>query len=177
MVRWLVRFASEGRFGRAVPGYADWYTKRWLVLYQGTLLGTFCLQGSFWQGCTRVCSLVHQTLIGIPDADWYTFKTPRWDTKERRQGQHRDAKRQIAESGTKTPSDKSPRVTPRRWAANCQGRHRDAKRQIAKGNTETPRNRRGGHEEVKGDTDSSTIRCVNHGGKCPKLDLPSSDLN
>ena len=27
-VRQLVRFASEGCFGKAVPGYADWYTKR-----------------------------------------------------------------------------------------------------------------------------------------------------
>ena len=37
-VRWLVLDAAEGCFGSAVPGYADWYTKRQLV--HQTLIGT-----------------------------------------------------------------------------------------------------------------------------------------
>ena len=61
----LVRDTSGGRFGRAVPGYADWYTERWLELYQGTPIGTWRLLGYFWQGCTRVRWLIHRTLIGM----------------------------------------------------------------------------------------------------------------
>ena len=43
-LRQLVRDASEGRFGRCVPGYADWYVTPPRVIlpgvYQGTPIGT-----------------------------------------------------------------------------------------------------------------------------------------
>ena len=71
----LVRDASEGCFGRAVQGYADLYTERWLILYQGTPIGTRRFRGSFWQGTDWYVSpprvvlagLYQGTLIGEPN--------------------------------------------------------------------------------------------------------------
>ena len=70
-------------------------------------------------------------------------------------GNRDETPRQDAEGETETPSGESPRATPRRRATNCQGQHREA----------------------KGNTKSRTIRCVNHWGKCQKVDLPRTDLN
>ena len=59
-----------------VPGYANWYVLPPRIVLAGQCQGT---------------------LIGIPnanwytEADWYNFETPRWDTKTRRQGQDQDA--------------------------------------------------------------------------------------
>ena len=78
-VRRLVRDASEGRFGRAVPGYVDWYVMppRGVLagLYQGTLI---CTPNPDWY---------------TKNADWHTFETPRRAEGETPRARRRAARR------------------------------------------------------------------------------------
>ena len=107
-VRWMVRGAAECRFGRAVPGYAEWYC-------QGTLNLTSTIN-------LMVC-LQQEYLVGR-ETETPSGESPRARPRRRaanRRGRDQDAERRSAVGGHSSKSSRIATQTAARAAEYAPG--------------------------------------------------------